>query len=175
VAAKSVATGSTVQIGYSVSKAILITPVPSAFTHHSEDVVGQQSSKLRWLSTVRARLGYAWERSILYATGGLAIGEINSSVSATDTTPGPNAAPVVAEQFSGSGSATRVGWTLGAGIEHALTDRVSAKLEYLYFDLGHVGYNVNPATGSANLPQVWGASAGATGNIIRVGVNVKFN
>ncbi len=147
-----------------------------AFTHHSEDVVGQQSSSLRWISTVRATLGYAWERSLLYATGGVAIGEISSSVSATDTTPGANAAPVVAEQFSGSGSATRVGWTLGAGFEYAFTDRVSAKLEYLYFDLGNNGYNVTPvvATG-AKLPQVWNASTGATGNIIRVGVNFKFN
>jgi outer membrane immunogenic protein len=147
-----------------------------AFTHDSEDVVGQQSSSLRWISTVRATLGYAWERSLLYATGGLAIGEIHSSVSATDTTPGPNAAPIVVEQFSGSGSTTRVGWTLGAGFEYAFTDKVSAKLEYLYFDLGNFGYNINPSGGTAAiLPQFWNASAGTTGNIIRVGVNVKLN
>jgi outer membrane immunogenic protein len=145
-----------------------------AFSHGSEDVVGQQTTKMRWLSTVRALFGYALDRSLLYATGGLAIGEINSSVSATDTT-GPNAA--VAEQFSGSGSATRVGWTLGAGFEYAFTDRMSAKLEYLYFDLGNSGYNVTPvvATGVARLPQVWNATGGATGNIVRVGVNFRFN
>jgi outer membrane immunogenic protein len=145
-----------------------------AFTHHSEDVVGQQSLKLRWLSTVRARFGYAWERSLLYATGGLAIGEINPSVSATDTTR-VNAVPVVVEQFAGSSSATRVGWTLGAGFEYAFTDKVSAKLEYLYFDLGHVNYGVNVTAGASALPPAWTASAGATGNIVRVGVNVKFN
>jgi opacity protein-like surface antigen len=84
--------------------------------------------------------------------------------------------PVVAEQFSGSGSATRVGWTLGAGFEYAFTDRMSAKLEYLYFDLGNSGYNVTPvvATG-AKLPQVWNATGGATGNIVRLGVNFRFN
>jgi outer membrane immunogenic protein len=141
-----------------------------AFSRGSEDVVGQQSTQLRWLSTVRALFGYALDRSLLYATGGLAIGEIQSCVSATNSSNG-----TANEQFSGCDPTTRAGWTVGAGIEHAFTDRVSAKLEYLYFDLGHVGYNVNPASGSSNLPQVWGASAGATGNIIRVGVNVKFN
>jgi outer membrane immunogenic protein len=140
-----------------------------AFIHGSEDVVGQQSANLRWFSTVRARLGYVWGSSLLYGTAGLAIGEIQSCVSATDLTPTPP------EQFSGCDPTWRAGWTLGAGIEHALTDKVSAKLEYLYFDLGHVGYNVVPLTGKSSLPKVWNGSAGTTGNIIRLGVNIKFN
>jgi outer membrane immunogenic protein len=144
-----------------------------AFTHGSEDVVGQQSSNLRWLSTVRGRLGYAWDRSLLYATGGLAIGEINSSVSATDTTK-INAVPVIVAQFSGSDSAPHVGWTLGAGFEYALTDRMSAKLEYLYFDLSNVGYSVNRIAGGGALPAVWNASTALSGNIVRLGLDLKL-
>jgi outer membrane immunogenic protein len=143
------------------------------FIHNSEDVVGQQSAKLRWLATVRARFGYAWDRSLLYATGGVAIGRIESSVAATDTNTGNG----LVTQFSGSGATTRVGWTLGAGVAHAFTDRVSVKLEYLYFDLGNVGYGVNRVAGvaPASIPSVWSASSSLTGNIVRVGVDVKFN
>jgi len=140
---------------------------------HGEDVVGQQRTKLLAFSTLRAILGYAaWERSLLFATGGLAIGEIDSCVSATArTTSG-----IFTDQFSGCDPSWRTGWTVGAGIEHAFTDRWSAKLEYLYFDLGHVDYNVNSsrAVPPSGLPAVWNASAATTGNLIRVGVNYKF-
>jgi outer membrane immunogenic protein len=140
---------------------------------HGEDVVAQQRTKLLAVSTVRATFGYAWERSLLFATGGLAIGDIDSCVSATARNPGSG---IVTGQFSGCDPSWRAGWTVGAGIEHAFTDRISAKLEYLYFDIGHVGYNVNSATAvpPSGLPAVWSASAGAIGNLIRVGLNYKF-
>jgi outer membrane immunogenic protein len=140
---------------------------------HGEDVVAQQRTKLLWLSTVRARLGYVWNGSLIYATGGLAIGDIDSCASATARNPGTG---VVNGQFSGCDPTWRTGWTIGAGVEHAFTDKISAKLEYLYFDVGHVGYNLNSATAPPPpLPAVWNASAGAIGNLIRVGVNFKFN
>ena len=140
---------------------------------HGEDVVAQQRTKLLAVSTARIRFGYAWDRSLLFATGGLAIGEIDSCVSATATHPGST---VITGQFSGCDPSWRTGWTVGAGIEHAFTDRLSAKLEYLYFDVGHVGYNVNSATvvPPSGVPAVWSASAAASGSLIRVGVNYKF-
>jgi outer membrane immunogenic protein len=139
---------------------------------HGEDVVAQQRTKLLAVSSARVRFGYAWERSLLFATGGLAIGEIDSCVSATARNPGTGA---IDGQFSGCDPSWRSGWTVGLGFEHAFTDRLSAKLEYLYFDVGHVGYNVN-STGAPPppLPATWSASAGAIGNLIRVGVNYKF-
>jgi len=141
-----------------------------AFISGGEDVVGQQSTKLRWLSTLRARFGYVWGGSLVYGTGGLAIGEIQSCASAIQSFNG-----TVVNQFSGCDPTWRGGWTLGAGIEHAFSDKVSVKLEYLYFDLGHVGYNVITPNHDIAFPQVWNASAGATGNIIRLGINFKFN
>jgi outer membrane immunogenic protein len=137
-----------------------------------EDVVVQQRTKLLAISTIRALVAYAWERSLFFATGGLAIGDIDSCVSATARNP----SGVVTGQFSGCDPSWRTGWTVGAGIEHAFTDRISAKLEYLYFDVGHVGYNVNSTTGAppSGLPAAWSALAGTSGNLIRVGVNYKF-
>ncbi len=135
------------------------------FTRNSEDVVGSLNSRLRWLSTVRGRLGPTWDRTFLYVTGGLAVGKIEASVAAT-TTFGLDTT------YAGSYSQTRFGGTIGAGIEHMFTDRVSGKIEYLHFDLGSVDYRVIPAV--AVLPQ-WNASARVIGDILRVGFNVKLS
>jgi outer membrane immunogenic protein len=131
-----------------------------------EDTVGSQSTRLRWLSTVRGRLGPTWGRAFLYVTGGLAIGKVESSVSATtfvgiDTT------------FAGSVSQTRLGGVVGAGIEYAFTDRVSAKIEYLHFDLGNIDYTVTGALPTL-LPPTWNASARVSGDIFRAGLNIRF-
>jgi outer membrane immunogenic protein len=132
----------------------------------SEDVVGSQETKLLWLSTVRARFGYAWNRSLLYATGGLAIGGVESSASASVPT-GP-------AQYFGSYSGTRVGWTIGGGFEQAITDMISARFEYLHFDLGEADYNVVRVSGTTALPATWLATAKVNGDIFRVGVNFKL-
>jgi len=139
---------------------------PFRFTRGSEDLVGSLSSRLRWLSTVRGRLGPTWGSTFLYVTGGLAIGKVESSVSAINQI-GP-----IDSIYSGSYSQTRFGSTIGAGIEHAFSGRTSAKIEYLHFDLGSTGYAANPAV--AALPQ-WSASTKASGDILRVGFNVKLN
>jgi outer membrane immunogenic protein len=131
-----------------------------------EDTVGTQSTRLRWLSTVRGRLGPTWGRAFLYVTGGLAIGKVESSVSAT-TFIGPDTT------FAGSVSQTRLGGVVGAGIEYAFTDRVSAKFEYLYFDLGNVDYAVTGALPTV-LPPTWNASARVSGDIVRAGLNIRF-
>ncbi len=57
---------------------------------------------------------------------------------------------------------TRVGWTAGAGVEAKLSGPWSAKIEYLYVDLGHDG-TTTP-----------GADASFTTNIVRAGINYKF-
>jgi outer membrane immunogenic protein len=141
----------------------------------SEDVVGSQRSKLSWLSTIRGRFGYALDRSFIYATGGLAIGRVHSSVTGTgrDSDGGTDST-----QFSGSRTSTRTGWTVGAGWEYAFTNRISAKLEYLHFDLGDISYNVTGTitSGDGNgLPLMWPATASFSGDIVRIGVNLKLS
>lgn len=103
-----------------------------------------------WLATARGRLGYAADRFMPYVTGGAAFGNINAS------TPG----------FAG-GSATNAGWTVGGGIEYAISRNWSIKAEYLYVDLGHFdcGFScslVAPDHVSFNT------------NIVRGGVNFRF-
>ncbi|TCT13644.1 outer membrane immunogenic protein [Tepidamorphus gemmatus] len=71
-----------------------------------------------WFATLRGRVGYAAGNVLLYGTGGLAVG--NVAVSGAGL----------------SASDTRVGWTLGAGLEAALTNNFTLRGEYLYTDLG---------------------------------------
>jgi outer membrane immunogenic protein len=72
-----------------------------------------------WLATARGRVGYATDRWLPYLTGGAAFGDIKMTpfAAASETT-------------------TNVGWTVGAGIEFAFLGAWSAKIEYLYADLG---------------------------------------
>jgi outer membrane immunogenic protein len=88
-------------------------------------------SEIEWFGTIRARLGYAWDRVFLYGTGGAAYGKVKShgSLSVFDDD----------EQLFGgsvSKSDTQWGWTVGAGLEYAITDHWTFKTEYLYVDLG---------------------------------------
>ncbi len=82
-------------------------------------------TKLQWLGTARARAGVAWDRLLVYGTGGVAVGSLESSEGS------PAAGPIF-----GSGTVTRAGWTAGGGIEARIDNHWSAKLEYLYVDLG---------------------------------------
>jgi outer membrane immunogenic protein len=109
-------------------------------------------TKSRWLSTFRGRLGYAMDRWMPYLTGGLAYGD----VAASSTNP----------LFPGT-SARRLGWTLGAGIEYALMGNWTAKLEYLYVDLGKFDCGI-----SCGIPGPDNVSFKE--NIVRVGLNYKF-
>lgn len=85
-----------------------------------------------WLVTLRPRVGYAVDRTLFYATGGLALTEMKSSSGFADTT-GQN-------QTAGLTKVT-AGWTAGAGIEHAFTNNWSAKVEYLYSDFGKQSFS----------------------------------
>jgi outer membrane immunogenic protein len=103
-----------------------------------------------WLSTVRGRVGYAADRFMPYVTGGAAFGNINAS------SPGLVGA-----------STTNAGWTVGTGIEFAITGRWSAKVEYLFVDLGK--FNCGPNCGGGFVDNV-----SFTTNILRAGVNYRF-
>ena len=83
--------------------------------------------KLDWFGTVRGRLGVLATPNILfYGTGGAAYGLVKNS--ATITVAGLSAVA--------SSSDLRAGWTAGGGVEGALGGGWSAKVEYLYLDLG---------------------------------------
>ena len=106
-------------------------------------------TKNRWLGTVRGRLGYAMDRVLPYFTGGLAVGDIQAN------RPG----------FSGA-SETKAGWTLGAGIEAAVAPNWTAKVEYLYVDLGSMSCSVT----ACGLP----TNVNFRANVVRAGLNFRF-
>lgn len=129
---------------------------------------------LKWFGTARGRLGLlATDRLLLYATGGLAYGDITGG------------SPTLAYSFS----SLRAGWTVGAGAEAALGSNWSVKFEYLYMDLGNAG-NISANTDTYYLSQSNTPSTGKTtvtqrtysylfntrftDNIVRVGLNYKF-
>jgi outer membrane immunogenic protein len=145
------------------------------------------TNSVNWLGTLRGRLGFTVVPNLLvYGTGGLAYGGANSSTTIGQALVGPGAATVTGPYGSfASISQTRVGWTVGAGAEWMITGNWSAKLEYLYYDLGRVSYGgtmsniVVPPGGAVPTGGVF-YTLGATsstryiGDIIRVGLNYHF-
>jgi outer membrane immunogenic protein len=121
-----------------------------------------------FLGTARGRLGYAVDRALFYVTGGLAYGGNSGNGSATyyPSSGGPYA-------YTSSGNNSNVGYALGGGVEYAFTQNWSARLEYLYVDLGD-----RNTTYSAPAGAPVGSSFVATNhdrdNILRVGLNYKF-
>ena len=85
------------------------------------------SQRLSWFGTLRPRVGYALGNWLLYATGGGALGQVETNAAAA-------VGPFVAADRRGG---TRDGWTLGGGVgKSRLAPGWSAKIEYLYLDLG---------------------------------------
>ena len=91
--------------------------------------------------SVRARAGYAFGRFLPYATAGVAFGSFytDAQLFGTDLDGVTNFAA------SGAKSATRVGWTAGAGVEYAINNRWSARAEYRYSDFGHLAIATDPS------------------------------
>ncbi|WP_368507534.1 outer membrane protein [Bradyrhizobium lupini] len=123
---------------------------------------------LQWFGTVRGRVGIlATTKVLFYGTGGLAFGEIKTTGTMSGFTPAG-----VAVASIGSNSTTRAGWTAGVGVEGKITQNWSAKLEYLYMDLGRFGsgpFTLAPlSTISANV------SSRFTDHILRAGINYQF-
>lgn len=133
-------------------------------------------TKLPWFATFRGRAGFLADPSLLlYATGGLAVGEVKFTTQGILTAqlfgPGtagtiPQGPPVTLVGTTLSDSQTRVGWVVGAGLEKKFSRDWSAKLEYLYMDLGKATY----FSGTANAIDV-----SFHDQIVRAGINYQFS
>lgn len=110
--------------------------------------VGGGTVGIEQFGTVRARAGLAVDRFLPYVTGGLAVANGNMS----DPTHNENK--------------VHVGWTVGAGVEFAVTDSITLKTEYLYADFGKASY--------AGPGGVGGGDINVRAHIVRAGVNFKF-
>jgi outer membrane immunogenic protein len=127
--------------------------------------------KLSWFGTVRGRLGVTVTPDLLlYGTGGLAYGRVDASANSKFVGDGE-------VQFPASVSKTKIGWTAGAGAEWMFARNWSAKLEYLYVDLGSesaIGDVTAIEIINPPVPRV-GYTWHTRENIARVGVNYHFN
>jgi len=115
------------------------------------------TEKLRWQGSLRGRLGIAFDRVLVYGTGGWAFGEFEDSY----VTPG--------SIFAESVSSTRNGWTAGGGVEFAFWTNLTARAEYRYTDWGSHTNNLNvflapPGTSVDHVTQ----------HAVRVGLSYKF-
>ena len=83
-------------------------------------------SSIRWLSTTRARFGLAVGDTMAYMTAGLAVGGVKN---------------VVTDGQTYSQTKTKVGWTVGGGVEHMVNRNWTVGLEGLFVDLGRSTFN----------------------------------
>jgi outer membrane immunogenic protein len=108
-----------------------------------------------FFGTIRARAGVAFDRALVYGTGGLAYGDIGGN-KGYDAMLGHH-----------SGNEINWGWTLGGGVEYAITNNFTAKLEGLYVDIDTKdNYTLG---GRINVDR------DAEFGVLRAGVNFKFN
>jgi outer membrane immunogenic protein len=108
-----------------------------------------EHDKLPWFGTTRIRAGYAFDRILLYGTGGASYGQVTGTLTGALNT---------------SISQITVGWTAGAGTEVAFAHNWSAKIEYLYVDLGNIDTAVGKVLVNSNF----------SSNMIRIGVNYNW-
>jgi len=126
-------------LGFEVDNALL----------NVEDSDADASVKIKNASTVRARLGYFNDRTLIYGTGGLAVAK---------------------ERYNGNGAlvnAYQIGWVAGGGVEYMFAPRWSTKLEYLYADYGHT---------RLDLPNIGDSShSNLKTQSVTLGLNYKFD
>lgn len=143
----------------------------------------QGRSTLEYLGTVRGRFGYLVTPTLLlYGTGGLAYGGLNTNVSNYQVWNAARGGQNYVIGGSGSFSNTQVGWTGGGGVEWMFLPNWSAKVEYLYYDLGRLSgtvvnnyWGTNAAAGDNGIMSSSNYEGRATGNVIRAGVNYHIN
>ena len=165
--------------------------IPSSFGSGFPFTVDAQS-ELQWFGTVRGRVGFLPAPNLfLYGTGGLAYGETQTDARIST---GPAGIPLSAAYgaggfalicttpantssvcYSGSNSQIRVGWTVGGGGEWKLDANWSVKFEYLHIQLAGTSVNLTsppPSTPGVNTNFVFDDQAY---DIVRVGLNYRFN
>jgi outer membrane immunogenic protein len=125
-------------------------------------IIGGCAVASNWIATLRGRAGFAADRALFYVTGGAAFTNVKPSTAALTY-----------------GGGTETGWTAGGGIEYAMTDNWTAKVEYLFASFQNATCNAGSCSaGNAALaggfPGVAPAAVSLHENIVRAGVNYKF-
>jgi outer membrane immunogenic protein len=135
---------------------------------------------LEWFGTARGRVGFAFDQALIYATGGLAFGDVTNKVAFLRNTD-------FAFQHMGRSSDWGVGYAIGGGVEFLLpaflgdfsivgrllgASSVTVKAEYLYFDLGDKNVLVNAVPGAGI--NSFTSNFETKGHTGRIGFNYRF-
>ncbi|MCE4226706.1 outer membrane beta-barrel protein [Methylobacterium sp. C25] len=112
------------------------------------------------LSTIRGRLGYAFGKTLIYATGGVAGGEVRIDADGANLAQG---------SYGAHKTDFRLGYAVGAGIEQAFTSRLSVKVEGLYYDLGD-----RTVLGVNGAGIAYGNRVETSGYLARIGLNYRL-
>jgi outer membrane immunogenic protein len=115
------------------------------------------TQKLPWFGTLRPRIGYALGNWLLYATGGGVLGKLDTNATAASGS----------FLAANNRSETRDGWTLGGGVEVEFARGWTAKIEYLYVDLGSRTTTLLPSPPISNTSRL-------SAHVITTGVNYRF-
>lgn len=118
---------------------------------------GESKQRVRWTSLLTARVGYAFDRSLLYIKGGAAFG--GARLELRDLTTGDSA----------SANYNKAGWTVGAGLEYALSPAWSVRGEYDYIALGTKTLTLTDNTGITGT-----VDAKLDAHQFKVGLNYRF-
>jgi outer membrane immunogenic protein len=129
------------------------------------DVTTAASTEYDYFGTFRGRIGAAFDRVLVYGTGGLAFADVENFASGADP---------LGRRFEGGSEDTELGWTAGGGVEFAVTDNVTLGAEALYFDLGDEDVRLNSVGTAVPAGTFIDANFENTGVLARGRVSVKF-
>jgi outer membrane immunogenic protein len=126
------------------------------------------SAQVDWIATLAARIGYTWDRWMLYGKGGVAWARDKYSLVGGFDPDQQGVRP-----FSFGAKETRVGWMVGVGLEYAFLSNWSAKAEYNFMDFGRDRITFTglvdgaPATAIADIDQQF--------HVVKFGVNYRWS
>jgi outer membrane immunogenic protein len=167
--------GSTLRGRGNASRTLGFDPI----TNEPSSIAITNRLQQNWLGTVRARIGYGFDRTLLYVTGGLAYGSVKSSSDMLLTDNLPSSRNYF--NWAGQNAQTQLGYTIGAGVEYALSDQWIIRGEYLYYNLGNISSTMVGTTAAiggtteANTEAFAGVTRGAiAGSIVRAALSYKF-
>jgi outer membrane immunogenic protein len=124
-------------------------------------LTGSVRQDLQWFGTVRGRLGWAFDRTLVYGTGGFAYGRVTDVASANDG---------MGNSITLRGDPDRTGYVVGGGVEHAVSPTVSFKVEYQYINFGEQSLSGVFTSGDV----ARSSPVDDTFHTVRFGVNIKL-
>lgn len=128
-------------------------------------------TEIEWLATARVRAGVVWNRALLYATGGAAVAGVDSEFN-VENTGGP--AALDGYEFSFGDDERLLGWTIGGGVEVAVTKYLTVKAEYLYMDFEEFEVSAADTTAPGGDAFLYEAEQDIDLHTIKLGVNWRW-